>query len=72
MKAADKNAPSEMAVNLMSPDTVPATLTQRRIVFPVSIPVHQLKLPGGSRHQGRTIGSECHEISIGSGVENTR
>jgi hypothetical protein len=37
MKAADKNAPSEMAVNLMIPDTVPATLTQRRIVFPVSI-----------------------------------
>jgi hypothetical protein len=36
MKAADKNAPSEIAVNLMITSTVPTTLTQSKIVFPVS------------------------------------
>jgi len=36
MKAADKKAPSEMAVNLMITSTVPTTLTQSKIVFPVS------------------------------------
>jgi hypothetical protein len=41
MKAADKKAPSEMAVNLMITSTVPTTLTQSKIVFPVSENQHR-------------------------------
>lgn len=36
MNAADKNAPSEIAVNLRMTSTVPTALTQSKMVFPVS------------------------------------
>jgi hypothetical protein len=36
MNAADRNAPSEIAVNLIMTSTVPTTLTHSKIVFPVS------------------------------------
>jgi hypothetical protein len=42
MNAADRKAPSEIAVNLIITSTVPTTLTHSRIVFPVSVGQFQL------------------------------
>jgi hypothetical protein len=54
MNAADRKAPSEIAVNLIMTSTVPTTLTQRRIVFPVSVSQLQLFCSLGTRRL-----SEC-------------
>jgi hypothetical protein len=68
MKAADKKAPSEMAVNLMMTSTVPTTLTQSKIVFPVS---DRQRKGGASTRGGLTVRGKRHEISVGRSVQHT-
>jgi hypothetical protein len=55
---------------LIAVSTVPTTLTQRRIVFPVSV---ISSMPSTDRGMGGlTIGSKSHEISISGCVQYSR